>query len=254
DREASDRNVDSRRPELLEEIDVGAATGCRVDDAIRACGSDLADNRRPIRLLQWLIFFADNRPAHIFDRLLCGLDHPAPECIVAPHCEPSFDVFVVGHELYERGHNLLRDPGVDEEGLPASPTLIKRGVDEWDLRPLRDRRTSIASGTRYHGEDSVRFILADPRVECLDRASWPALVIQWNDLYRSPENAALRVQLIGRELGRLHNRRRDNAIDPAEADGYGDDDRLLLLRRRRRGHQHHKRSHQQRFEPINLRH
>ena len=76
----------------------------------------------------------------------------------------------------------------------------------------------------------LRLVLVDARVECLDCAGWPALVIKRNNLYRPAKNATLCVQLIGREFGRLHNCRRDDAVYPAEADRYGNHDRFLLLR------------------------
>src|SRR6266540_3051734 len=121
--------------------------------------------------------------------------------VVAPHREPPLHLLLGSHEPDQRRHDLLGDPGVHEQVLPARPPLVEGRVDEERLRPIGDRRPGVASRACLHGDDRVGLVLTDRRVERLHGASRPALVVERHDLQRPPEDAAPGVDLLLRQLG-----------------------------------------------------
>src|SRR5256712_13925674 len=88
DGETADRHLEPRRPELLHEVDVRAASRRRVGDAVRVRRADLADDRRPVRLLERLVLLTEDRATPPPDPALGGLDCPAPHAGTAAYGEP----------------------------------------------------------------------------------------------------------------------------------------------------------------------
>jgi len=109
-------------------------------------------------------------------------------------------------------------------GLQDLP--IKRGIDVGHLAARHDRERRVARRARLHRDQHVNLLLKYEAIECLLCAGRARGVVGDFQRQLAAEHAALCVDLLDRELSRLHHGGCDNAVGAGQADRHAYLDRL----------------------------